>query len=79
MASSQGSLMLSPPYEVRHTLSCGVQMVHIIQTQTSVLWLYQSPLNVGTSHHWPTFYFMHVSSIYIFKDPSSALGGTWNA
>ena len=79
MAPAQGSLMLSPPYEVRHTLSCRVQTGHRIQAQTSFLWLYQSPPDVGTPHHRPMFYFMHISSIYTFKDPPSTLRGAWDA
>lgn len=63
MAPAQGSLMLSPPYEVRHTLSCRVQMGHLIQAQTSFLWLYQSPPDVGTSAY--VLFHAHFLHLYL--------------
>ena len=34
---------------------------------------------MGTPHHWPRSYVMHISSVCIFKDLPSAFGGAWNA
>ena len=50
VAPAQGSLMLSPPYEVRHTALCSADGLHNT-SPTSFLSLYQSAPNMGTPHN----------------------------